>query len=152
MTADEIVFVKNNKLYLDTSMTQSAFSKSRLSERLSEEGFIATCTEAPSVENRSGSWDFSPWTFTGTLLKTADDESMSAASRALAETVLLEGNAFEGRTLKDYFDEDSTRSSEEEKAKVARAAAAVCTAIEYAVDKEIKLCNNGAGGIFLSLD
>jgi hypothetical protein len=142
MKVDEIVFVKGNKLYLDTSMTQSAFSKSRLSERMSEQGFLA--------EKKNDSWEFSPWTFTGTMLRTSDDDNISEASRALAETVLLEGNAFSGSTLKSLFDTDDSSLSEQGKATSSEAAAAVCSAIERAVETNVKLTDNGAGGIFIS--
>ena len=53
----KLVFSKNGNIYLDTYMTQSAFSKARLSLRLTENGFIAT-------KNDDG-WSFSNWFFSG---------------------------------------------------------------------------------------
>lgn len=145
MCMNEIVFEQNGKLYLDSSMTQSAFTKSRLSERMSEEGFLAVTND--------GSWKITPWTFTGTMLKSSDDD-MNSASRALAQTVLFEGDVrgaslqgqpFDGCTLKDIFDSNDTTL-------ISGASAAVCSAIEKIMDDGLKCSGTGAGGIFVSRD
>src|SRR5574344_787660 len=131
MCMNEIVFEQNGKLYLDSSMTQSAFTKSRLSERMSEEGFLAVTND--------GSWKITPWTFTGTMLKSSDDD-MNSASRALAQTVLFEGDVrgaslqgqpFDGCTLKDIFDSNDTTL-------ISGSSAAVCSAIEKIMDDGLK--------------
>ena len=127
MNAPRIVFSKDDTLFLDTSMTQSAFANSRLSERLAEHGVTA--------ENKNNEWTFAPWTFTGTMVSA--DSSV--------ETVLLEGTGFDGCTLKEYFDEAGKDTSAE-----AQAAVAVCSAINCAIKSGQKLPNNGAGGIFIS--
>ena len=127
MNAPRIVFSKDDTLFLDTSMTQSAFANSRLSERLAEQGVTA--------ENKNNEWTFAPWTFTGTMVSA--DSSV--------ETVLLEGTGFDGCTLKEYFDEAGKDTSAE-----AQAAVAVCSAINCAIKSGQKLPNNGAGGIFIS--
>jgi hypothetical protein len=152
MCTNEIVFEQNGKLYLDSSMTQSAFTKSRFSERMSEQGFFAQCID--------GTWKISPWIFTGTLLKSNGDSEMSSASRALAQTVLLEGSTsdgtdtscFKGHALKDYFDEQDQSPNERSSADVAAASAAVCAAIEQMIDDETKCNGTGAGGIFVAED
>lgn len=135
MEQNAIVFIKSSKLYLDTSMTQSSFSKSRITERLGETGFTA---------KRNGSkWEFSPWRFTGTLLSSTIKDG-EASEHSVVDTVLLEGEGFDGKTLASFFDESPTSS--------AQAAAAVCAVIEQAIDANIKIANNGAGGIFISSD
>lgn len=118
----KLVFSKNGNIYLDTYMTQSAFSKSRLSMRLTENGVLAT-------KNGTG-WTFSNWFFTGTKM-----EEQGA--------MLLEGAGFSGLTLKDFFDtQDNTRQY--------FASALVCSAIESAIQQKVGLTAIGAGGIIIS--
>lgn len=123
----KLVFSKNGNIYLDTYMTQSAFSKSRLSLRLTENGFIAT--------KKDNEWTFTNWFFTGTKL----DE----ATESKPESVLLEGAGFSGLTLKDFFEtQDNTRQY--------FASALVCSAIESAIKQNVPLYAIGAGGIVIS--
>lgn len=140
-----IVFYNDGKLHLDTSMSQSAFAKSRMTERLSEKGFLA--------EYKDNSWNFTNWEFTGTYVKQCSDENASMATRAMQETVLLEGSAFEGKTLKNIYDTEAEENfSEQSKEISAIASSAVCGAIENAIQKNINLPDNGAEGIFISSD
>lgn len=123
----KLVFSKNGNIYLDTYMTQSAFSKARLSLRLTENGFIAT-------KNDDG-WSFSNWFFSGTKLE--------EGSESTPEAVLLEGAGFSGLTLKDFFDtQDNTRQY--------FASILVCSAIESAIKQNVPLNAIGAGGIVIS--
>ncbi len=121
----QLVFSKNGNVYLNTSMTQRAFSKSKLAQHLEERGWIA--------EKDGSRWTFRPWSFIGT--KSAEDE----------DAVLLEGAAFSSLSLKAFFDEH-------DKAKQVLAGALVCTAIEAAQEQDIKLKDVGAGGILISAD
>ena len=121
----QLVFSKNGNVYLNTSMTQRAFSKSKLTQHLDEHGWIA--------QKDGARWTFSSWAFVGT--KSAEDE----------DAVLLEGSAFSSISLKAFFDEH-------DKAKQALAGSLVCTAIEAAQEQDIKLKDVGAGGILISAD
>ncbi|MCR5763846.1 MAG: hypothetical protein K6G00_10745 [Treponema sp.] len=122
----KLVFSKSGNIYLDTCMTQSAFSKSRLSLRLTENGFIAT-------KNENG-WSFSNWFFTGSKLKEEGSEQ---------DSVLLEGSGFSGLTLLDFFEtQDNTRQY--------FASTLVCSAIESAIEQNVPLYAIGAGGIIIS--
>ena len=85
-----LVFAENKTLFLDTSMTQTAFTKSRMADRLDENGWLA--------EKTDGGWKFSPWTFSGTRQNECNDENLSPAARRAMETILFEGPAFSGRT------------------------------------------------------
>ena len=99
----QLVFSKDGNLYLDTGMTQDAFSKARLADRLSERGVKAE----RSSEGNKEAWTFSKWAFSG--------------SRMPDRTVLLEGFLFSGLPLSDFFGKD-------EKEKEYLAGARVCSA------------------------
>ncbi len=123
----QLVFSKDGNLYLDTGMTQDAFSKARLADRLSERGVKAE----RSSEGNKEAWTFSKWAFSG--------------SRMPDRTVLLEGFLFSGLPLSDFFGKD-------EKEKEYLAGARVCSAMEAAASQGIVLPRVGAGGIFISAD
>ncbi len=123
----QLVFSKDGKLYLDTGMSQAAFSKARLTDHLTERGIKAERTEDGDKE----SWTFSKWSFTGTKLP--------------EKNVLLEGSLFSGLPLSDFFGKDS-------KEKEHLAGARVCSAMEGAMAQGVKLPRIGAGGIFISAD
>lgn len=140
-----LVFAENKMLYLDTSMSPSSFSKSGLVKRLDEKGWLA--------EKSDNGWDFRTWNFTGTKQKKCTDESLNAAARSAQETIMLEGKAFSGRTLKALFDMENAKNlGETERSFVAYATARVCSALEDASKKNIPVYNIGAGGIFISAD
>lgn len=143
----KLVFQQNGKIYLDSGMNETFFAKSRMAERLEEKGFLA--------EKISGSWKFTPWNFTGTQL-TSDvlplDQEMPAAKRAALDTVLFEGEAFSGCTLKDYLDADEGALKSEQKTLPVYACAKAVTVLEEAVEQNVKLYQTGAAGIFLSED
>ena len=139
----QLVFSKDGTLYLNTVLSQSAFAKSRMAERLSEEGLYAKKTE--------NGWTFSSWTFSDSIL--GSDINLSEADSLLSdnEHVFLRCRAFDGLSLKNYFDMDySKKLDESEKAKVALASSLVCTLIEDAIKEDKKVPQNGAGGIFIS--
>ncbi len=123
----QLVFSKDGNLYLDTGMTQDAFSKARIMDRLGERGIKAERTEDGGTET----WAFSKWSFSGTKMP---DKS-----------VLLEGFLFSGLPLSYFFDKDS-------KEKEFLAGARVCSAIEAAISQGLNLPRVGAGGIFISAD
>ena len=123
----QLVFSKDGNLYLDTGMTQDAFSKARLTDRLGERGIKAEHSEQEDREV----WSFSKWTFSGT--KMAD------------ETVLLEGFLFSGLPLASFLENNT-------KEKAYLAGARVCSAMEAAMNQGQVLPRVGAGGIFISAD
>ncbi|MCR5622962.1 MAG: hypothetical protein K6G18_14070 [Treponema sp.] len=123
----QLVFSKDGNLYLDTGMTQDAFSKARITDRLGERGIKAEHSEQ---EDRKV-WSFSKWTFSGT--KMAD------------ETVLLEGFLFSGLPLASFLENNT-------KEKAYLAGARVCSAMEAAMNQGQVLPRVGAGGIFISAD
>ena len=140
-----LVFAENKTLFLDTSMTQTAFTKSRMADRLDENGWLA--------EKTDGGWKFSPWTFSGTRQNECNDENLSPAARRAMETILFEGPAFSGRTLKALFDLDFSKElGETEISFVTYAAGRVCSVLEEAAKQKIDVSNIGAGGIFVSAD
>lgn len=138
----KLVFQKDSKLYLDSCMGESTFAKSRIASRLQENGFLA--------KRNSDGWNFEPWCFNGTQ-QSANlmelPEEMSAAQRAMYCTVLLEGEAFSGRTLMDYFEAEANGES---KAQCTFAAALVVSVMEEAVTQKVNLLPEGASGIFIS--
>ena len=125
----KIVFAQNTSIELDMGMSQSAFSKARITERLSESGLLA--------EKRGGSWYFLNWNFTGSLL--------SDTKEGGTPTVRLTGSGFEGFTLSELF-------ASSEKAKAACAAALVCAALEESIRQEKSFALVGGGGIIVSHD
>lgn len=141
----QLVFAENKTLFLDTSMQMDAFTKSRMADKMGEEGYLA--------EKTDDGWRFSPWAFTGTRQNECNDESLSMAARKARETVLFEGPAFSGRTLKALFDLDFSKElGETEISFVTYAAARVCSVLEESVKQKIDVSNIGAGGIFISAD
>ena len=139
------VFSENSNLYLDSNMLQKAFSQSRMAEKIKNSGFLAQKTD--------DGWSFSQWEFTGTKIRECTDDNLNAAARAANETVLYEGPAFEGRTLKALLDLDFSRElGATEKAFVTHAAAMTLSAMESAVKQKKDIAGIGAGGIFLSSD
>lgn len=132
------VFSQGGNLYLNTSMTQAAFTKSRLVQHLNEPGCLA--------RRDDDGWHFSGWSFTGTVFAAPEsDGGQSAAAIRAGGTVLLEGKAFDGYTLGDYLDSG-------DKASAFCAGAAVCAAIESALEQGAFVPPSGGGGIFLSPD
>ncbi|MBQ3799352.1 MAG: hypothetical protein II837_03550, partial [Treponema sp.] len=127
MMKKQLVFSKDGNLYLDTGMSQSAFSKTRLADRLGERGIKAERTENDGKE----AWAYSKWAFSGTKLSDT--------------AVLLEGFLFSGLPLSDFFDKDDNE-------KTFLAGARVCSAMEAAMSQGLTLPRVGAGGIFISAD
>lgn len=141
----QLVYAENKTLFLDTSMNAAAFTKARMAERLSENGWLA--------EKSDGIWKFSPWYFTATRQQKCYDESLSMAARLARQTILLEGEAFSGKTLKALFDLNFSKElGETEISFVTYAAAKTCAVLEEAARQNIDLYNIGAGGIFISAD
>jgi len=133
----ENVFEKDGYVYLNTGLSPDEFSKARGGTRLSESGSLAVQTSA--------GWVFSPWHFE----ETEEDAGL----------IFVRGKAFPGQTLKEYFFFDRSdsfsavfSSAEFGKAKSARAAAFVCSAIDASLAQKLTLPNSGAGGIFISDD
>ena len=124
-----IVHAQTGSLTLDTGMTQSAFSKARITQRLSEQGLLA--------QKRDNSWQFTPWAFTGTRLAETEDGK--------APTVLLEGNGFEGATLGTLLGGDDAARS-------ACAAATVCAVLEESLRQNSAPVPVGGGGIIVAQD
>ena len=140
-----LVFSENKTLFLDTSLSSDFFAKSRLADRLGENGWLA--------EKTSTDWKFSPWKFTETHQNECYDENLSPAARRERETISFKGPAFSGRTLKALFDLDFSKElGETELSFVTYAAARTCSALESASRQKIDLYNIGAGGIFISSD
>lgn len=136
----QLVFAKNGSLFLNTSISADSFAKSRISERLHQTGY--------SAQKNGTMWHFSPWAFTGT-----QEETSTGAGVKTISSVLLEGPAPHGKTLKNYIDLDfSKKLTEEEKATVSYVCALVCTVISAACEQEISLPRNGGGGIFIADD
>ncbi len=123
----QLVFSKDGNIYLDTGMSQAAFSKARITDHLEERGIKAERTEDAGEER----WTFTKWSFTGTKLPEA--------------SVLLEGSLFSGLPLSDFFGKD-------DKAKEFLAGTRVCSAMEHALEQGLSLPRVGAGGIFISAD
>ena len=121
----DLVFAKEGNLFLDTCMTESAFAKSGIAQKLSEKkGLLA--------KHSAGVWLFSPWTFSET--------------KNGKESVLLCGKAFYGKSLRANIEE------QDDAAKSARSSALVCTVMEEAKRQKCKLPYVGAEGIFLAED
>ncbi len=120
----QLVYSKDGSIYLDTGMSQPAFSKARLIEHIGERGIKAEQTG-------DGSWQFDKWSFTGTSLP--------------HQTILLEGALFSGLPLSAFF-ESGNREKEY------LAGSRVCSAIEEAIRQKIQLPETGGGGIFISAD
>ena len=134
----QLVFFENGNICLDTSMTQSAFAKSRMAEHMEECGYLA--------EKDGFKWNFSEWRFEETRTRTSEKGPVS-------EMVILEGPGFSGRTLKDFFDMDFSRElGNTEKAFVSYSVARTCSALESASKQKIDVANIGGGGIYLSAD
>lgn len=123
----QLVFSKNGNIYLDTGMSQSSFSKARLTDRLSERGIKAE----RSSENDKVKWTFSEWAFSGSSMPD--------------KTVLLEGSLFSGLPLTDFLGKDG-------KEKEFLAGARVCSAMAAAISQGRSLPRVGAGGLFISAD
>lgn len=126
-----IVFFEGTKLILDTCMTQSAFTKSRFSEKIGTSGHIAS--------KDGSSWNFEPWSFSETQL-----------SDLPGGTVSFTAEAFPGNTLREILCTEN--DSDENKTRARGVAAAVCSAIEGARAQKINLEHNGGEGIFISSD
>ena len=126
-----IVFFEGTKLILDTCMTQSAFTKSRFSEKIGTSGHIAS--------KDGSSWNFEPWSFSETQL-----------SDLPGGTVSFTAEAFPGNTLREILCTEN--DSDENKTRAREVAAAVCSAIEGARAQKINLEHNGGEGIFISYD
>lgn len=133
----ENVFEKDGFVYLKTGLSPDEFAKARGGTRLAEKGTLAIQTSA--------GWVFSAWQFE----ETEEDGGL----------IFVKGRAFPGQTLKDYFSKDSSdsfsavfSSVEFNKAKSARAAGLVCSAIEASVNQNAPVPNTGAGGIFICDD
>lgn len=143
---DQLVYSQQGKLFLNTTMSQSAFSKSRLQEKISEKGTLAVKTDS--------GWNFEPWYFDNSRLSEIDENStLSEEAKERKRTIILEGKAFEGCTLKNYFDQDySKHLDEEEKAYVICAAALTCSALEESVNQKYNINCCGGGGIFIASD
>lgn len=138
MNTCNAVFEKDGSLYLDTAMNQSGFAKSRYTERLAEKGMLAELTD--------GSWKFTPWGFTGAYIQASDENETNIVMKHMNEKVFVTGKAFAGKTLKAYFDDT------ESKAAYSYAAGLVCSVMEAAAERSVKLPANGAGGIFIADD
>lgn len=138
MNTCNAVFEKEGSIYLDTAMNQSGFAKSRYTERLAEKGMLAEFTD--------GSWKFSPWGFTGAYIESGSENETNMVMKHMNEKVFVTGKAFEGKTLKAYFDDA------ESKAASCYAAGLVCSVMESAAERNVKLPANGAGGIFIGSD
>ena len=123
----QLVFSKDGNIYLDTGMTQTAFTKARVTDHLEERGIKAERTEDAGGER----WTFTKWSFTGTKLPEG--------------SVLLEGSLFSGLPLSGFFGKD-------DKAKEYLAGTRVCSAMEHALEQGLNLPRVGAGGIFISAD
>ena len=54
------VTFNENKIILDTRLTEDQFSKAKFSDRLNEQGYLVTVNE--------NQFTFSPWQFTNTTL------------------------------------------------------------------------------------
>ncbi|MBR4005008.1 MAG: hypothetical protein IKI90_04090 [Treponema sp.] len=142
--AKQIVFVEDRLIKLDTSMTQRSYARSVNAEKLSEKGRLARKT--------SDGWVFEPWGFTDTSVKTHTG-TVSDVERKANETVVLQGKAFSGNTLKSLFDRDAAKNlSDGERAQIQLAGAAVCSAMEAAIQQKEDIENIGAGGIVISDD
>ena len=134
----QLVFSQEGNLYLNTSMTQSAFTKSRLVQHMNEKGCLA--------RRKAGSWTFAPWSFTGTVFAAPEqEEGQSAAAIRAGGTVLLEGKGFTGCTLHALLESGN-------KAHASFAGAAVCAAIECALEQGAYIPPSGGGGIFIAQD
>lgn len=126
-------------------MSLNAFTKARITDRLNEYGWLA--------EKNDYGWSFSKWNFTGTHQTECMDENLTSIQRQARETILLEGDAFSGKTLKALFDlAFSKELGETERSFIIYAAARTCSVLEEAARQKIDICNIGAGGIFISAD
>ena len=140
----QTVFVEDRIIKLDTSLTPSSYAKSINAERLTEKGRLARKT--------SEGWTFEPWGFTDTEIKT-HTSTVSGIERKANETVVLHARGFSGTTLKDLFDKESTKElSDGERSQIHLAGAAVCSAMEAAIQQKEPVENTGAGGIVVSDD
>jgi len=125
MNADSIVYYKEGMLVLDTGMSESTFSKSRLVERITEKGILA--------KKEDNDWTLSFWSFDNTLT----DE--------LNHDVLWTAPGFEGNTLKAYLEGD-------DKALKVKASATVVAVLEKILQSDFAFTSVGSGGIFISSD
>ena len=119
------VTFNENKIILDTRLTEDQFSKAKFSDRLNEKGTLVTVNE--------NQFTFSHWQFTNTTLTSFS-------------TIGLEGETKKGKTLSELI------SLEEKDALTVYKINLVCRAIEAAVKEKIYLPENGAGGIYISDD
>lgn len=129
---ERIVFFEEGALFLDTRMSGSDFAKARFSERLREKGVLAQLED--------GQWNCSPWNFDSTV----SSRAVKGCAHNEAETIVLEGSAFDGMTLHELLEKNSPDSF--------KAAAAFCSAIQAAAEKNLPVDNIGGGGIFISAD
>ncbi|MBP5753305.1 MAG: hypothetical protein J6W60_10705, partial [Treponema sp.] len=140
----QTVFVEDRIIKLDTSLTPSSYAKSINAERLTEKGRLARKT--------SEGWMFEPWGFTDTEVKT-HTTTISGIERKAGETVVLHARGFSGTTLKDLLDMESSKElSDGERSRIHLAGAAVCSAMEAAIQQKEPVENTGAGGIVVSDD
>ena len=138
------VFVEDRIIKLDTSLTPSSYAKSINAERLTEKGRLARKT--------SEGWIFEPWGFTDTEVKT-HTSTLSGIERKAGETVVLHARGFSGTTLKDLLEMESSKElSDGERSRIHLAGAAVCSAMEAAIQQKQPVENTGAGGIVVSDD
>ncbi len=125
MKADSVVYYKDGLLVLDSGMSESLFSKSRLSEHLNDKGLLAR--RAQNI------WTFSDFGFEGTV--TSD----------VTHNVLWTASCFEGYTLKDYLENDDDVLK-------FQAVSSVISFLEAAIKGNMKPEAVGAGGFFVSED
>lgn len=117
-----ILYYSNNKIYFNTFMNSSAFTRTRFAEKMNQNGLVA--------EKTSEGWSFLPWKF---------DESLLSPD---GKTMYIAGEAKEGFRLLDILEDKNT----------APYTAAVIEAIKAAVEKESSVPMTGAGGIYISKD
>lgn len=137
MNNQTILYNQDDKIYLNTALTQLAYSKSRQGERFSEKGVLA-------IQTTNG-WDFQDWNFSGTV-------SSKELFPQDTETVFLSGTFKDFTTLKDQFHASERDKSPFQKAKTVKSAAMAVSSMQQALKDGITLPINGAGGILISRD
>ena len=116
---ENILSIKNDYIYLNSSLSEELFAKTKFSLMLNETGYIVS-------KSTDGTFsDFKPWKFTGT--KTIND------------TAYFSGDGFSGKNAEDIIYSNSPDTD--------TLLFAVCQAYMNAVSQNISLPCNGPQGI-----
>ncbi|MBQ7158893.1 MAG: hypothetical protein IJS09_05670 [Treponema sp.] len=122
-----IVSIKDNLIFLSTSLSEDAFGRTQYIREIDENGFVATIPEKAAD---TSDVTFEPWKFTGT--KTDENGIVAFAGPSLGG----------GKTLYEIF-ENGTQSD------MHAAAKAVLFALTAALEQNVALNDVGAEGIML---